>query len=102
MLFVPHPPWVVDRIDAAGPVRVAQPKTTRQNRERMHMHKLNVEGMTCGHCEKAVKEALQSVPGSERVEVDLASGGAVVEGPADLQTLIRAVEQEGYRATVAS
>jgi copper chaperone len=65
------------------------------------MHELNITGMTCGHCEKAVKEALQSVPGAERVDVDLASGHAVVEGPADLQTLLRVVEKEGYTATVA-
>lgn len=65
------------------------------------MHELNITGMTCGHCEKAVKDALESVPGAERVDVDLASGQAVVEGPADLQTLLRVVEKEGYRATVA-
>lgn len=65
------------------------------------MHELNITGMTCGHCQKAVEQALQSVPGTERVEVDLASGRAVVEGPADLQTLLRVVENEGYQATVA-
>lgn len=65
------------------------------------MHKLNVSGMTCSHCEKAVKDALASVPGSEEVDVDLAAGEAVVKGTADLQTLIRAVENEGYRATAA-
>ena len=65
------------------------------------MHKLNISGMTCSHCEKAVANALKSVPGSENVNVDLAGGNATVEGPADVQTLIQAVENEGYSATVA-
>lgn len=65
------------------------------------MHKLNITGMTCNHCEKAVREALEAVPGSEDVAVDLAAGEATVEGPADVRTLIRAVEKEGYQATVA-
>ena len=65
------------------------------------MHELNISGMTCSHCEKAVENALKSVSGSEKVKVDLAGGKATVEGPADLQTLIQAVEREGYSATVA-
>lgn len=66
------------------------------------MHELNVEGMTCSHCQKAVEDALKSVPGAERVEVDLSAGRAVVRGPANVQTLLQAVENEGYRATLAS
>ena len=65
------------------------------------MHKLNITGMTCNHCEKAVREALESVPGAEDVKVDLASGEATVDGPVDVRTMIRAVEKEGYQATVA-
>ena len=65
------------------------------------MHKLNITGMTCNHCENAVREALEAVPGSEDVTVDLASGEATVQGPADVRTLLRAVEKEGYGATVA-
>lgn len=65
------------------------------------MHELNVRGMTCSHCQKAVEDALRSVPGAERVDVDLAAGRAVVEGPANIHTLIQAVEDEGYHATLA-
>lgn len=63
--------------------------------------KLNVEGMTCQHCQKAVKEALERVSGVEAAEVDLASGEARIRGATDAQLLIRAVEEEGYRATLA-
>ena len=31
------------------------------------MIRLKVEGMTCGHCEKAVEKALAAVPGVQRV-----------------------------------
>ena len=62
--------------------------------------KLNVEGMTCEHCQKAVKDALEGVPGTEHATVDLENGVAVVEGSPDVQMLIRMVEEEGYRATL--
>jgi copper chaperone len=66
------------------------------------MTQLNVTGMTCGHCQKAVKEALERVPGVESAQVDLKTGVATLEGSADLQVLIRAVEDEGYQATIRS
>ena len=62
------------------------------------MTALKVKGMTCGHCTKAVQEALEGVAGSEKVSVDLASGIAKVEGQASVEQLIAAVEEEGYSA----
>ncbi len=66
------------------------------------MIKLNVTGMTCGHCEKAVEKALGEVPGVEKVvKVSRESEEAVVEGNADTAALIAAIEEEGYEAKVA-
>jgi len=65
------------------------------------MVKLRVEGMTCNHCAMAVKRALQRVPGVEKAEVSLERAEALVEGQADLEALLRAVEEEGYRAALA-
>ena len=62
------------------------------------MTHLKVNGMTCGHCQGAVKQALESVEGVQRAEVDLRSGTAKVEGSADVSTLVAAVEEEGYQA----
>jgi copper chaperone len=62
---------------------------------------LKIDGMTCGHCEKAVQQALAGVAGVERVEVDLAGGLARVEGEADLAALVAAVEEEGFQAGAA-
>lgn len=59
---------------------------------------LRVEGMTCGHCEKAVKSALEGVAGPGKARVSLPEGKAWVEGPADPAALVAAVAEEGYRA----
>ena len=40
---------------------------------------LAVTGMSCGHCAKAVTDALQSVPGVIRVDVSLEEGTATME-----------------------
>ena len=66
------------------------------------MTQLKVTGMTCGHCQNAVKNALESVEGVKKAEVDLESGVARVDGNADTSKLVHAVEEEGYGASVAS
>lgn len=65
------------------------------------MIKLKVTGMTCGHCEGAVKKALAAVPGVEQVlGVDRVKQEAVVEGTPDPRALVLAVTEEGYQAEV--
>jgi copper chaperone len=60
---------------------------------------LKVTGMTCGHCEIAVRKALQAVPGVVRVvTVDRKKERAVVEGDAVEQALVDAVADAGYTA----
>lgn len=65
------------------------------------MTQLTIEGMTCSHCQSAVKSALESVEGVRKADVDLERGLAKVDGPADTAALIAAVEEEGYQASVA-
>jgi copper chaperone len=66
------------------------------------MIKLKVTGMTCGHCEAAVRKALAQVPGvTEVVAVDRERQEAVVSGAADVAALVAAVVEEGYQAEVA-
>lgn len=66
------------------------------------MTQLNITGMTCDHCQRAVQSALESVEGVENARVDLDSGSAQVEGTADVTALVAAVEEEGYQATPVS
>lgn len=64
------------------------------------MVQLQVNGMTCQNCVKHVAEALSAVPNVARVEVDLASGLARVEGAPETAALVSALEEEGYEAKV--
>lgn len=58
---------------------------------------LLVEGMSCGHCEKAVKNALKELDGVSKVEVDLASKKVEVEGEGLNDILIKgAIDDAGY------
>jgi copper chaperone CopZ len=57
---------------------------------------VEIEGMSCGHCVKAVDDALKQVVGVTGVTVSLAERQAVVEGEADAALLKAAVEEAGY------
>lgn len=60
---------------------------------------LRVEGMSCGHCVRAVTGALEAVPGVRGARVDLEAGRAEVEHDgADPEALVAAVMDEGYEA----
>ena len=57
-----------------------------------------VEGMTCEHCVRAVREEISTIEGVSEVDVDLASGQVDVksEAPIPLETVRSAVEEAGY------
>lgn len=60
---------------------------------------LKVEGMTCAHCEAAVKGSLEEIVGVSDVEVDLATGEVHVtydETSADVEKMKEAIENQGY------
>ncbi|WP_135305195.1 heavy-metal-associated domain-containing protein [Haloarcula amylovorans] len=59
---------------------------------------ITVEGMTCGHCEQTVEEALREVSGVTDVTADREAEQASVDGDADVTALVRAVEDAGYTA----
>ena len=66
------------------------------------MIKLKIEGMTCGHCVKAVTEALAEVPGVDKVvDVNLEQKEATVSGNPQAEALVGAIEEAGYEARVA-
>jgi len=61
---------------------------------------LKVTGMSCGHCEMAVKKALMDVAGVKNAQADHQAGRAEVEaeGRIDRQALIDAIKKAGYEA----
>lgn len=67
------------------------------------MQTYEIKGMTCGHCVKAVEQALKKVPGVASVTgVDLARGEARIEGSPDEAAVVAAIREEGYEAKRAS
>lgn len=59
---------------------------------------LHVEGMSCQHCVKAVREAVHSVHPQAKVEVELESGTVTVETAErfDQTAVERAIHEAGY------
>jgi copper chaperone len=60
------------------------------------MLELQVSGMTCGHCEKAVTRAVHSVDPAATIKVDRSAGRVSAETDADPQVVKQAIEAEGY------
>jgi copper chaperone len=63
---------------------------------------LSIDGMSCGHCVAAVKQALESVP--DVVVRDVRIGTATVEtdDPATIDAIKAAIEDAGYFAEVVT
>ena len=59
---------------------------------------IKVIGMSCQHCVRAVRTALEAVPGVTGVAVDLEGAMARIEGEAAQQDLIHAIREAGYQA----
>ncbi len=59
----------------------------------------NVQGMSCGHCVRAISEAVHQVDPQADTTVDLAAGTVLIESGADVSLLRRAIEAAGYSAT---
>ncbi|MDR1189985.1 MAG: heavy-metal-associated domain-containing protein [Bifidobacteriaceae bacterium] len=60
-----------------------------------------VNGMTCHHCVRAVKDEVGSLPGVSKVEVELVEGGASTvtvtsAAPLSLEEVTTAVQEAGY------
>ena len=72
----------------------------KNKKEKMTMTKtMKIEGMMCGHCEAAVKKALEALDGVAGAEVSHEKGTAVVtlEKEVDNAVLTKAVEDKDYK-----
>ena len=60
-------------------------------------HVFSVTGMTCGHCERAVQQALLAVDAQARVQIDRQANRVVVQSDsASREALAAAMAEEGY------
>ena len=57
----------------------------------------SVPGMTCGHCEAAIKQEVGAVAGVDGVDVDLETKDVVVTGTSlDRDALVAAIDEAGF------
>jgi copper chaperone len=56
----------------------------------------HVQGMTCGHCEKAVTRAILQVDPQAQVKIDRPAGKVEVQSHAEHEALTKAIVEEGY------
>ena len=59
-------------------------------------HTFQVQGMTCGHCEMAVKKAITRIDPAAKVSIDRPSEKVDVESDQPKDELIRVITDEGY------
>ena len=60
----------------------------------------DVQGMSCGHCERAVTQAVKALDPAAQVKVDLAAGKVEVQTTQPREAVAQAIAAEGY--TVAA
>lgn len=60
---------------------------------------LQIGGMRCEHCAKAVQKAIEVLPGVDRVSVNLEQSSATVQSQdrLDRQAILASLEEEGYK-----
>ena len=64
------------------------------------MQQYNVTGMSCAACSARVEKAVRGVDGVTECAVNLLTNSMIVEGTASSDTIIAAVENAGYGASV--
>ena len=57
-----------------------------------------VTGMTCGHCVRAVSNALQAIDPNAQVQIELSIGEVRVQSDLPSEQLLAAIKEEGYEA----
>jgi len=73
-----------------------------KTKENKYMEKtIKIEGMMCAHCEARVRKTLEAIDGVDFADVNHETDSAVVTLTADVsnETLINAVEEQGYAVT---
>ena len=59
--------------------------------------RIEIDGMTCDHCVRAVKTALQAIPHVTEARVEIGTAVVVSDAPVSRDALDGALSEEGYR-----
>ncbi|MCY1288838.1 copper ion binding protein [compost metagenome] len=65
------------------------------------MRIFKVQGMNCGHCVRAITQALQRRDPQAQVQVDLAAGEVRIAGELADTAVVEAIREAGYAASTA-
>ncbi|OOG84820.1 copper resistance protein CopZ [Pseudomonas sp. A25(2017)] len=65
------------------------------------MHTFNVQGMSCGHCVKAITQAVQAKDPAADVQIDLGAKTVQVQSSLPADAVLAAIKEEGYEASPA-
>ncbi|MCW5669417.1 MAG: heavy-metal-associated domain-containing protein [Hydrogenophaga sp.] len=58
---------------------------------------LDVQGMTCGHCEKSVTTAIKLLDPQAEVHIDRGQNRVEVDSTQTREALVEAIREEGYQ-----
>jgi copper chaperone len=63
-----------------------------------------VSGMSCRHCEAAIRDEVSQIPGVAGVDVSSRTGRLIVTGaaPIDAHAVLSAVDEAGYEAELVA
>lgn len=59
-------------------------------------HVFQVSGMTCGHCERAVQQAIAQVDAQAQTSIERTNGKVLVQSQSSREALAAAIREEGY------
>lgn len=62
----------------------------------MSQQTFNVQGMTCGHCERAVQTAIKTLDPQAEVKIDRAQNLVEVNTDQAREAVAAAIREEGY------
>ena len=60
-------------------------------------HLFQVQGMTCGHCEMAVKKAIQRLDAQAQIQIDRTANRVQVQSDKAREEVAHAIAEEGYQ-----
>ena len=88
--------------DGSHDKKVRANRSKKEQEEERMTKTIKIEGMMCGHCEAAVKKALEALDQVEAAEVSHEAGTAIVtlNGEISDDVLKKAVEEKDYTVTV--
>jgi len=94
---------ITSELDLAMVASSTLPATSLKSvTKRSHpMQVFNVEGMSCGHCVKAITQVIQDKDPAASVRVDLAAKEVGVESSLTAAQVIALISEEGYGVKLA-